>query len=177
MPVVLLDACVVINLAASGVPIREIADGNQVTFAIADRAAEEVLYLAPTEAGGDREKIDISGWVTRRDLAVVTLEPEEFETFVHFAGEADDGEAATLAVAARRGMAVATDDRKAQRLAGAADPPIEVISTSRLLRTWAQAANPPSMHVSRVLRTIEERASFTPRGTDPDHQWWLDARA
>lgn len=176
MQVVLLDACVVINVAASGVPIQEIADGNELTFAIADRAAHEVLYLAPAEAEGDQERIDVTGWVTRGDLALVTLEPDELETFVRFAREADDGEAATLAAAAHRGMAVATDDRKAQRLAEAAEPPIEVITTSLLLRTWAQAVNASSIHVAKVLRSIEARASFSPGRADPYHQWWFDAR-
>ena len=73
----LLDACVMINVAASGVPLRELAIRNGVTFAMERTAAGEVLFLAPAAEGGTRERIDVVGTAERGDLRLVELTPGE----------------------------------------------------------------------------------------------------
>ena len=172
----LLDACVMINVAASGVPLRELAIRNGVTFAMERTAAGEVLFLAPADEGGARERIDVVGTAERGDLRLVDLTPSEQSTFVDFARDVDDGEAATLAVATHRGWAVATDDQKARRLARASEPPVEVVTTSALLRAWARASGEPAERVSDVLHRVESRARSIPRRTDPYRDWWHEAR-
>ena len=172
----LLDACVMINVAASGVPLQELASRNGVTFVMARAGAAEALFLAPADEGGTRERIDIAGSAERGDLRLVDLTPSEQSTFIDFAREVDDGEAATLAVAMHRGWSVATDDRKAQGLAQAAEPPIELVTTSALLRAWARASCSPAERVSDILKRVESRAKFIPRRADPHRGWWLEAR-
>ena len=172
----LLDACVMINVAASGVPLGELASRNRVTFAMARLAAAEVLYLAPVDEGGTPERINVMGYARRGDLRLADLTLDEQSTFLKLARDVDDGEAATLAVSLHRGWAVATDDRKAQRLAHAAEPPIALVTTSALLHSWADGHDEPAERVSDVLRRIERRAAFVPRRSDPNRNWWIGAQ-
>ena len=172
----LLDACVMINLAASGVPLRELASGNHVTFAMARIAALEVLYIAAIDCGGTREEIDVMADACRGDLAIVDLRPDELSTFVEFARHVDDGEAATLAVAIHRCLPVATDDRKARRIAQARTSPIKPVTTAGLLRDWATDHEEPAARVADALRSIEVRASFVPGRNDPHRDWWMRSR-
>ena len=166
MKELLLDACVVINLTASGVPFQDLARRNGVRFVMASPAAGEVLYL--------RERIDMMGYARRGDLRIVDLEPDELASFVELAQRVDDGEAATLAVSVHRGWPVATDDRKAQQLARDLEPPIEPITTSALLHGWASKQDEPAERVAEVLRRIETRARFVPPRSDPHRRWWSE---
>ena len=112
----LLDACVLINLIASGVPLRELAERSEVSFRIAELTAAEALFVVADD--GLLEPIDLDALVAGSELIVEALAETEYEAFMKLASEVDDGEAATLAIAAARRWPVATDDRKAQRLAG-----------------------------------------------------------
>lgn len=176
MKELLIDACVMINLAASRVPLRDLASRNGFKFAMARLAAAEVLYLAPVDSGGTRDRIDVMEWVHRCDLTLVDPGPDEQFMFVEMARQVDDGEAATLAISIQRGWSLATDDRKAQRLAHAVEPPIELVTTPMLMRGWADGNDEPAECVSEVLRRIERRAAFAPRRNDPHHDWWARVR-
>ena len=166
MKELLLDACVVINLTASGVPFQDLARRNGVRFVMVSPAAGEVLYL--------RERIVMMDNARRGDLRIVDLEPDELASFVELAQRVDDGEAATLAVSVHRGWPVATDDRKAQQLARDLEPPIEPITTSALLHRWASKQDEPAERVVEVLRRIETRARFVPPRSDPHRRWWSE---
>ena len=165
-----------INLAASNVPLRELARPNQVTFTMARIAAEEVLYLAPIGTAGTREEIDVMGYTPRGDLRLTELRPPEWSTFLKLAQQVDDGEAATIAIANERNWPLATDDRKAQRLARANTPPLKFVTTTTLLRCWATENDEPAPRISAALRNIEARGAFAPRRNDPDRAWWNRAR-
>jgi predicted nucleic acid-binding protein len=95
---------------------------------------------------------------------------DELPRFVAFARELGDGEAATLAVAESRGMAVATDDRKARRVVTTLNPQPAVTSTAAIVRAWA--LHRCDEEIRACIRLIERRASFVPSRTDPDHDWW-----
>ena len=164
MTTLLLDACVALNLAATGRPTHILATLTP-RFAMARQAAAGVIT---------QEVVDPHQWVAEDLLHILELESAETQQFVTLAAEIDDGEAATLAIARMRGFQVATDDRKARRVARRLDLP-EPVRTSQLLQDYCTAANLPKSEVARVLRATEQCARFRPPTNDPLHPWWTKA--
>lgn len=167
---VALDACVLLNLVASGQPIAEFAAAADVRFVVVRQAEREVEWLDPDDPDDPREEIDLEPFVQRREVQRVALADPELTRFVALARELDDGEAATLAVAESRGFAVATDDRKARRILTTLDPQPPVTSTAAIVRAWAESRS--HAEVRECLRLIQRRASFLPPRNDPDGDWW-----
>lgn len=165
----LLDACVTINVVASGVALVDLGRAMGVRLFMTSVAAREVLYVEPVP-GGDREVIDVLALATTGVLEVVELDAGEVVRYVELAREVDDGEAATIAVAACRGWDLATDDRKGRRTAEAAG--VATVGTAAIMRSWQQAAHLDDGQVVAALRMIERRASFSPRRDDPEYSWW-----
>jgi hypothetical protein len=88
--------------------------------------------------------------------------PDEIPLFVELASLVDDGEAATIAVAIKRGILCA--ERGLTLPTG----------TVTLIRRYCEAQALDHAHVSHLLQRITSRASFqAPRG-DPDLKWWND---
>ena len=172
----LLDACVVINVAACGIDPRELAEINGYAFVTVSTVALEALFLNAASQGGAREVINLEQWSVQGMITLTQLNPIEIDFFIDLARQLDDGEAATLAAAICRGLPVATDDRKAIRVAGEQDPPVTVVPTSTLLRTWARETSAPQRDVSEALTRIEVEASFLPNRSDPHHSWWTASR-
>lgn len=187
-PLVLLDACCVINLLASGVA-EEVLSAVPASFAVSQLVAEdEVLFVAQDDdepagdeaaagsdaaAGVDPERLGLTPLVEQGRLEVMELGThEEHETFVELALQLDDGEAMTAALAIHRGGEVNTDDRKAIRLLEGRSPPVPLRRTTSLLRMWVRRRNVPEEQVRQVLRRIQRRASFTPPRDDPEVEWW-----
>jgi hypothetical protein len=168
--VLLLDACVALNLIASQVSLAELGDAAGVRFVMTAVAAAETLYLAPEEPGGAVEMISLETLVAADMLHIAELMVEELASFVQFARIVDDGEASTLAAAIHRNLPVATDDRRGQRLAQELNVPVK--TTAALMRAWATvgSAEPPA--VTEALQAIRRRAHFFPARDDPDHAWW-----
>jgi hypothetical protein len=170
----LLDACVALNLAATGRP-TDILATLASRFAMARQAAEETLYIETTRAGlVTQEVVNPRQWVAEGILQILELESAETLQFITLATEIDDGEAATLAIARGRGLEVATDERKARRVAQRLNLP-EPIRTSRLLHDYCCAANLPQSEIAEVLQATEQRARFRPPTNDPLHPWWTKA--
>ena len=169
----LLDACVMINLIGSGVPLAELAGANQAQFLMARVAAHEVLFLGSESEEGALEPIVLEQ-LEQGSVGLVDFDDDEPLAFIELARHLDDGEAATLAIAHRRRWTVATDDRKAQRFAESLEPPVLLVSTSALLREWAMTTA-SSHQIAKALRNVERRASYSPRRDDPDREWWTGA--
>ena len=167
---VALDACVLLNLVASGRPIAEFAAAADVRFVVVRQAEAEVEWLDPDDPDDPREEIDLEPVIQRGEVERVALADLEFTRFVALARELDDGEAATLAVAEARDFAIATDDRKARRVLTTLDPQPPVTSTAAIVRAWAE--NRSHADVRECLRLIQRRASFLPPRNDPDGDWW-----
>lgn len=172
---ILLDACCVLNLYATG-QMAAILRALPWRFAVADRVATEALYIRRGGAGEDadeRDPVDLGPLIARGLLEVLRLETEEeAATFVGFAAQLDDGEALTCALALHRGGMVGTDDRKAWRVCGGQAPPLEVYSTAALIEAWAEGQRIASGVLARVLTDIRERARFIPGRRDPLLSWW-----
>ncbi len=168
----LLDACVAINLAATD-RLPHIAQLIDVTFTLARQAAAEVGYLRDLADGNPiRTPIDL-GQHAGSTLEIIDLTPAEYPAYLSLAREVDDGEAATIAAAAQRGLQLATDDRKARRLCTELRIP-EPLRTLSLLRAYTDAAALQQAQLRDLLNKIHDRASFQPPRSDPDYKWWQD---
>jgi len=173
----LLDACVAINLVASGLDFQEVTKASNVRFVMTSIAAAEMLWIDPLQQGGERERIDLAALAEGGALSLVELSHEELDQFVALAQDIDDGEASTLSVAICRTIRVATDDRRAQRLAAGLDPPVAIVGTAGLIRSWAERSGFDPQRAARAVRSIERRASYIPRRGDPNLDWWTSARS
>lgn len=188
---VLLDACCLINLFASG-SAEEILRALPYRWAIARYVLEEEILEIEAEDPARPEEPS-NGDVGRQPLRPLlrhllqreVLEeldigsPEEETELVRFAAELDDGEAHTCALAITRQGRVATDDRKAIRVLRSAwasrghdgEP---VLRTSDLLFSWADARQIARRDLVRVVRSIARRASYFPPKSDPHCERWME---
>lgn len=187
---VLLDACCLINLFASG-SAEEILRALPYRWAVARYVLEEeILEIeAEDDAPDEPTATDVGrlplrptlvGLIERGVLAKLELGSREEEAeLVRFAAELDDGEAHTCALAITRQGRVATDDKKAIRVLRAAwserghdgDP---VLRTSDLLFSWANARQIARRDLVRIVRAIARRASYFPPKTDPRFERWIE---
>lgn len=170
---ILLDACVAINLAATG-SLDHIANTLQVTFAIAAQAAAEVGYLRDM-AGGQvvLTPINLRQFEHDEIVEILELTPAELGLYIQLAALVDDGEAATIAIAIQRHLDIATDDRRARRLCQERQL-TEPLRTVSLLRAYADAAHLASDQIQQIVTSIRDRASFQPPRSDPELKWWND---
>jgi predicted nucleic acid-binding protein len=168
----LLDACVAINLAATD-HIQPITGAIGVTFILVRQAAAEVGHLRDF-AGGEPilTPINLSQY-TSDTLEITDLTPPEYPVYLDLARAVDDGEAATIAVAAHRNLQLATDDRKARRLCAERHIP-EPLRTLALMHAYTNAAGLKHSQLRDLLIKIRDRANFQPSRGDPDHKWWDD---
>jgi predicted nucleic acid-binding protein len=173
---VLLDACVAINVVAAD-SLHEIAEALNLSLAITQQAANEVGFLR--EVRGSEvisTAINLKQHSERGAIQVIDLEIDEYALYVELAAIVDDGEASTIAVAASRGLELATDDRKARRLCEERSIPAP-LRTLALIHAYADAVSLEQQEICDILRRIRDRASFQPPRNDPDHKWWNDLMA
>lgn len=173
-----LDACVVLNLYATG-QIEQILAAQGRRIIVVERAVEEAIWVGEVDGNGAPiapERVELSGLVARGVLEVVGVDGvEALERFVEFAVELDDGEAASATVALLGGGVLATDDRKAIHIASGRRPPVKTCSTSQVMLRWAEATNVDPVRLRQALLAIERRATFRPGKQDPLFEWWRSA--
>lgn len=174
--VLLLDACCLINLLATG-HLEEVLGILPFLFATSRLVAtKEVLAIArdvDEQAPIEREVIPASALEHSENLTLMDLSTDqELGDFVRFAAELDDGEASICALALSHGGGVATDDRKALRILKREAPEVLTVQTPELLHDWALASKAPAPEIARVLRSIERSARFRPRPGAPRFEWW-----
>lgn len=169
---VLVDACVVINLAASQI-WDEVAEANGYRFVLTRKVTEESqFYYLVRPSGLDRVEIDMQALEARGRIRVEDLLPEELGTFVEYAQHLDDGEAETLAVSVHRGIELATDDLGAIKFVGEQQLPVKLVRTSSMVHAWASKVNPTQSLITEVLRRISQGARFIPPRSAPHSDWW-----
>jgi len=169
--IVIQDACVLINLLASG-RFADIANGCGFRFAISSGAAQEALFLRNPDSD-EREKINLQQIVDRGILEIFTLESEaEKLRYIEIARDLDDGEAESIAIAESRRLALATDDKKARRIIQRRGINIELWSTCALLRHWQNKCLISDADLGRALASISSRAKYRPKFGHPDFEWW-----
>jgi predicted nucleic acid-binding protein len=170
--ILLLDACVVINLVASG-HIGAILGALDVPCAIVSHVQRETLHIRRGGRGddaGERIAIDLTDLLAQGLLHVVAdASEDELNTFIDFTLELGDGEAMTAALALHRGHAVATDDRVALKVLAARVP---TVSSLDLIKRWADRQRISSSLIKTALRDLRQRGSYLPGSTHPLRSWW-----
>ncbi len=169
--IVIQDACVLINLLATG-RFEEIVRGCGFRFAITYVVAQETLYLRNAESG-EREEISVPQLVEDGILEILNVESEvEKLRYIEFAIDLDDGEAESIAIAEARSHALATDDKKARSIIQRRGLKIELWSTCGLLRHWQNKCSVSDDNLSGILKNISIRAKYCPKLGHPDFEWW-----
>jgi len=174
----ILDTCVLLNLAASDEVTEIVATIKGATF-VCSAAQKEALFLRDETEPGVLVPLDMDDLLSVAQMRVCDLaNDDEEEQFVRLAGDLDDGEAMSIAIATSRGMHFASDDQKARRifLELVADPE-RLTSTSAILKQWAHMRSVAPQRLRDALRRIAVRARFTLSRKDPNAAWWQQAAA
>ena len=171
----IIDTCCLLNLFASGQPraILHSLGGIHVS----EHVQGEALWIREHDNESPPQlipkQLDLTECIDDGAIAICRLEQEqEFEQFVQFAQQLDDGEASVLAIAKARGWIVATDDRKSRRTS--TDQKIAIISTSEMIHSWAASEMMSDPQVGELLRNIQRFGRFVPRRSDPLFNWWME---
>lgn len=171
-----LDACCIINLAASGIQ-TEILDILPLQVWVADYVkGDEALwyYNGPDDAIETvKEHIDLDPLVEAGLLSIASIDSEEEAiTFVTFAASLDDGEAMTGALAIHRGCVIATDERKGTNYFKRTAPGNQIVSTLELVKFWADQVQASHELLGSVLWSIRRKARYAPAAQHPLFNWW-----
>lgn len=163
---IILDACCLINIHASG-------------------HMKEILECVP-------KSVAVAAYVKEREIRRFTLEPfikqkllhiaapkseQEFELLANFATQMDDGESVTGAIALSRNWAIGTDDRLAIDVIRNASPTLQIVSSLALIKNWTDERGESEMMVRNCLVKLKRDASYTPKQDHELYQWWQDYSA
>ena len=178
MSAVILDACGVVNLYASGqfAPILAALPNHWYLPAAVERESQTYRQPDPADPGKlivlpiDLLPAFNAGILTRCDCE----SDEETELYVKLASQiGDDGESMGLAIAKCRGWSVLTDDKKARRIGN--ELGISVLATTEVMKQWSEVANPSATELSVVLQAIERFANYRPVPGASNFDWWIGA--
>ena len=174
-----LDSCAIVNLYASAF-FESLVESLDGVACIADYVMRESQFIRNTNEHGEEEKepIRLDSYIQGGLIRVLELESEfEFEQFLSLALRLDDGEAATLAIAASRKGTLITDDRKA--LSIAEELPVPTLTTAEVLYRWAERLQLSEQESCIALQNIRFRARYEPGKRHPRWPWWqsvIDSR-
>ena len=176
MPAVILDACGVLNLYASGqfVSILSLRTHEWYLPAAVEKESKQYRQPDPADAGKLIVlPIDLGPAINAGVLSRCDCEGDaETELYVELAARIqDDGESMGLAIAKWRGWSVLTDDKKARRIAS--ELGVEVLSTPGVMKLWAEIVNPGARELSAVLEAIERFANYRPGRVAENYDWWI----
>jgi hypothetical protein len=166
-----LDACCVLNLAATGC-FEGILRGLPSHFYVGQRARREAQWLRVLDAD-QRDLVDLEPLLEMSLLEELQLwDPQERALFIELSVTLEDGEAEAAALAIVRGYALATDDRKARRVVAERSAGLRLYSTLEIIREWQICCAVSDASVATALRRVADRATYQPRRTDPLWDWW-----
>ena len=168
---IVFDTSVLLNLLAARQPESMIRSLGAECL-ICPAVASETLFIRSERILEPPELIELKPLVEAHILKICALEAtEEYDLYVQYAMDLDDGEAMSLAICSARGHAIATDDRKARRIADRS-PKLEVLGTPEILHRWVAVTQPDEQQIRVVVRRIEVCARFRPIANDPLRTWW-----
>ena len=168
----LLDSCSLVNFYASA-HFESLLISLGGIAAIVDLVHDESQFIRTRSDSGEDEKepIRLEEPIVSGLLMLLQLESEiEFERYLELAVRLDEGEAATLALAASRGGTLVTDDRKA--LSIARELSVDTVTTPEVLHRWSQGADISETTLRKALENIRWGARFEPNRTHPLWTWW-----
>ncbi|MEZ4885346.1 MAG: hypothetical protein R3E32_11510 [Chitinophagales bacterium] len=170
---IILDACCIINILASG-RIEDIISNLPVDIFISETVKrDEILNIEHLEELNPPNKkfMDVLG---NNTLKVVNFKNDiEMGRFIFYVMEiGDDGEAASLAIAEERNFILATDDKNAIKIANRYAKNVPIISTLELIKTWSEIQRPTKNCLQNMLKNIKEYGKYFPGDKHPLKQWW-----
>jgi len=170
-PILLLDACTVINLYACR-HMPPILESMGRPAGIVLRVHQEALYIRRGGSGEDareHEAVDLSEMLANRLLSLISPTEDELLAFIDLTLELGDGEAMTVAVALHRGYAVVTDDRIAIRVIAGRVP---VYSSLEVIKGWIDREHLSPAAITAVLVDLRQRGTYLPGRSHPLRSWW-----
>ena len=175
---IVCDACVVLNLLATGQEVRLVrALGAAILMAPLAHGETRFLYGSPDEAGNpgiipaNLQALEKAGLLEVRPIG----EPGSrlHENFVHVARVTSQADAESMAVASALELPLATDDRKQRRIFSTlfGGP---LLSTLELIRETARVLKLANHEVRAMLAQLFEKGRFAPprEGSDLPHGEW-----
>ncbi len=175
--ILITDASVLINLAASGAA-EEILSLCGMEFQVCPDVLAEVKVLRDRETGEehpiDLEPLLASGLLTRIELET----DEEFELLVDYSAllGSGNGEAMCFALSEARKLPVAIDDERAIRKARRRNPEVETIGTLGILSQWQTRNSKSDETIGELFRAIYRHARYMPSPDHPEFEWWSRCR-
>ncbi|SRR6266487_725319 len=177
---IILDACCIINLYASGYMQRilvSIPKKVSVAAFVCDVEASKIYSGPEEDIMGETELINLQPFVEKKLLQIVSPENEaEENTIVNFSSAAaiDSGEAITAAIALHRQWSLGTDDRTATAFFMRKVPKLHLVSTLDILKHWADTMCPPLTTIKIAMNNIQNRARYRPHYKHHLYEWWND---
>lgn len=173
---VILNACCIINLYASGHNgdiLRSLTPSIAIAAYVRDEEAIRI-YSGSDDQTKKYEQINLEPFIACNLLTVVSPETEaENITFVNFAATlGGDGEAVTGAIALHRNWSIGSDDRKAIAFFARNAPHLQLISTLELIKHWVDTSDEPSAPVREALYNMRIRARYAPIANHKLYGWW-----
>ena len=167
------DACALINLHASGRLgdiLRSVPQATLVTETVRTLELLQTEELDALNPEGDR----LNDQIESGSLVVVDFDSDdEAGRFLDYAAAiGDDGEAASLAVAASRGFAVVTDDKKARRFAGEETPSVPLVFTLDVIEHWSSEREVSPAELQAALESLQKHGNYKPARSHPLYDWW-----
>lgn len=173
---IILDACCILNFCASDqflAILKSLPAEIIVTTVVQERELKTLQKLQEEE---NDAVLEFETAITQGLLKVVDFaSEEEEESFVNYAADLDDGEAATFAIAVHRKWAVATDDNKAIKFIKKIFPDLQILSTPEIIKHWSEQERIDFSVLSKVLNTIKIKGRYIPPKNDPLGNWWTNS--
>lgn len=170
-----IDSCSIVNLYASGY-FESLLASLEGLASVVDHVLHESQFIRAHSDNSmeEKEPIRLEESIANGFVLHLHLDTEiEFERYLELAIRLDDGEAATLALAASRGGTLVTDDRKA--LSIARELSVATMTTPEVLHRWSISAEVPELTLCEALENIRWRARFEPSRQHPLWSWWRSA--
>ena len=170
------DTCALINLHASGRlgdVLRSVPQATLVTETVRALELLQTEELDALDPEGDRLDDLIEGG---RLVVVDFGSDDEAGRFLDYAAAiGDDGEAASLAVAASRGFAVVTDDKKARRFAEEETPGVPLVFSLEVVEHWSSERGISPDELQSALESLQENGNYRPARSHPLYSWWFQS--
>jgi predicted nucleic acid-binding protein len=173
---IILDACCILNFCASGqflAILKSLPAEIIVTTVVQERELKTLQKLQEEE---NDAVLEFETAITQGLLKVVDFaSEEEEESFVNYAADLDDGEAATFAIAVHRKWAVATDDDKGIKFMQNNFSHLQILSTPEIIKHWSEQERIDFSVLTKVLNTIRIKGRYIPPKNHPLRNWWTNA--
>jgi predicted nucleic acid-binding protein len=170
----ILDCCSLLNLYTGWAGLEELRE-LKTKWHICDAVYTETEYSREYDAVGDKIVVPLDIGKAAQSGSLRTVRPEtdaEFEDYVSFAMEIDDGEAQAIAIAKHRNFILLTDDRRAARFAARSDIAVRTTSTPNVLNKWAGLSVRNEARLYEIIPRIADLAKYSPTTDSPLYLWW-----